>query len=124
MIIDACMTLLMNTWICCSQQCVDALNEAIDQREEGIMVKDPDTPYKPNTRKGGWYKIKPEYVGGLMDELDVIVVGGNFGTGHRSDMMSHFLCAVALPPESGKKPTKFQTFCRVNISHIHYWSSV
>ena len=46
-----------------SQDCADALNDAIDRREEGIMVKDPDSPYKPNTRKGGWYKIKPEYVG-------------------------------------------------------------
>ena len=46
-----------------SHDCVDALNEAIDRREEGIMVKDPESPYKPNTRKGGWYKVKPEYVG-------------------------------------------------------------
>ena len=49
-----------------SQDCADALNDAIDRREEGIMVKDPESPYKPNTRKGGWYKIKPEYVGKLV----------------------------------------------------------
>ena len=48
-----------------------------------------------------------------MDELDVIVVGGNFGGGHRSNLMSHFLCAVAVPPSSGEKPTEFHTFCRV-----------
>lgn len=77
------------------------------------MVKDPESIYKPNTRKGGWYKIKPEYVGGLMDELDLLVVGGFFGVGTRSHMMSHFLCAVSVPPPGDEKPTVFQTFCKV-----------
>ena len=58
------------------------------------------------------YMCSP-FAGGVMDELDVIVVGGNFGGGHRSNLMSHFLCAVAVPPSSGEKPTEFQTFCRV-----------
>ncbi|KAK2178306.1 hypothetical protein NP493_548g00024 [Ridgeia piscesae] len=99
------------------QDCVNALNEAIDLREEGIMVKDPDTPYCPNKRKGGWYKIKPEYIGGLMDELDVVVVGGYFGAGARAGMMSHFLCAVAVPPETGGKPSRFQSFCKVGSGY-------
>lgn len=99
------------------QDCADALNDAIDRREEGIMVKDPDSIYKPNTRKGGWYKIKPEYVGGLMDELDLLVVGGFFGVGSRSHMMSHFLCAVAVPSPGDEKPTTFHTFCKVGSGY-------
>ena len=67
----------------------DLLNEAIDQREEGIVLKNPDSVYKPNERKGGWVKVyyiefetwiawywfwpffqvKPEYVGDMMDHL-------------------------------------------------------
>ena len=39
---------------------INELNEAIDNRLEGIVLKDPTSIYKPNTRKGGWYKIKPE----------------------------------------------------------------
>ena len=35
-----------------SQECADALNEAIDNKEEGIMVKLADSVYRPNTRKG------------------------------------------------------------------------
>lgn len=96
-----------------SQDCADALNDAIDGREEGIMVKNLESVYRPNTRKGGWFKVKPEYVGGLMDELDVLVVGGFFGVGHRSGMMSHFLCAVAVPPEEGEEPKIFHSFCKV-----------
>lgn len=33
------------------------LNAAIDQREEGIVLKDPNSIYKPNDRKGGWVKV-------------------------------------------------------------------
>lgn len=77
------------------------------------MVKSPESVYRPNTRKGGWFKIKPEYVGGLMDELDVIVIGGFFGVGSRSGMMSHFLCAVAVPNEDGGEPEVFHSFCKV-----------
>lgn len=42
------------------QEVMDELNLAIDKRLEGIILKDPTSVYKPNTRKGGWYKIKPE----------------------------------------------------------------
>ena len=62
-----------------------------------------------------------------MDDLDVIVVGGFFGGGHRSHMLSHFLCAVAVPPAAasgtaaagdtadGAHPQQFLTFCKVRI---------
>ncbi|XP_060566406.1 DNA ligase 4-like [Ruditapes philippinarum] len=100
-----------------NQDCADALNEAIDGREEGIMVKNPESVYRPNTRKGGWFKVKPEYVGGLMDELDVLVVGGYFGVGHRAGMMSHFLCAVAVPPKEGNQPEIFYSFCKIGSGY-------
>ncbi|CAH1773972.1 unnamed protein product [Owenia fusiformis] len=99
------------------QDCADALNNAIDNREEGIMVKDPESIYKPNVRTGGWYKIKPEYVGGLMDELDLLIVGGYMGKGRRSNMMSHFLCAVAVPTDDGSHPKVFHSFCKVGTGY-------
>ena len=51
---------------CFSEDCLNALNDAIDRREEGIMVKDPLSIYKPNVRKGGWLKIKPDYMSMLL----------------------------------------------------------
>ena len=96
-----------------SQDCADALNEAIDNQEEGIVVKNPESVYRPNTRKGGWFKMKPEYIGGLMDELDVLIVGGYFGVGHRGGLMSHFLCGVAVPSCDSEKPRVFHSFCKV-----------
>ncbi|XP_061693076.1 DNA ligase 4 [Syngnathoides biaculeatus] len=99
------------------QDVVDSLNDAIDNREEGIMVKDPLSIYKPDKRGEGWLKIKPEYVDGLMDELDVLIVGGYWGKGRRSGMMSHFLCAVAEAPKPGEKPSVFHTLCRIGSGY-------
>ena len=53
-----------------------------------------------------------------MDELDVLVVGGYFGVGSRAGMMSHFMCAVAIPPEEGTEPKLFYSFCKVIIYMI------
>lgn len=99
------------------KEVVDALNEAIDNREEGIMVKDPMSIYKPDKRGEGWLKIKPEYVNGLMDELDLLIVGGYWGKGQRGGMMSHFLCAVAETPEPGEKPSVFHSVCRIGSGY-------
>ncbi|XP_018418656.1 PREDICTED: DNA ligase 4 [Nanorana parkeri] len=99
------------------KEVVDALNEAIDNREEGIMVKDPMSIYKPDKRGEGWLKIKPEYVNGLMDELDLLIVGGYWGKGQRGGMMSHFLCAVAETPASGEKPSVFHSVCRIGSGY-------
>ncbi len=61
------------------REVTDALNNAIDRLEEGLVLKDPDSVYKPNVRnKGGWVKIKPEYSNELMDMPDLLILGGNF----------------------------------------------
>lgn len=99
------------------QEVVNALNDAIDNREEGIMVKDPLSIYKPDKRGEGWLKIKPEYVDGLMDELDLLIVGGYWGKGRRGGMMSHFLCAVAEAPKPGETPSVFHTLCRIGSGY-------
>lgn len=100
-----------------TQEVVDALNAAIDRRDEGIMVKDPSSIYRPDKRGEGWLKIKPEYVDGLMDELDLLIVGGYWGKGRRGGMMSHFLCAVAEAPDPGHKPSVFHSLCRVGSGY-------
>nr|XP_039270853.1 DNA ligase 4-like [Styela clava] len=78
-----------------NQETLAYLNEAIDRREEGIIVKHPQAPYTPNKRKGsGWFKIKPEYVSGVVDDLDLVIVGGKFGDGRHGKLISKFMLAV------------------------------
>lgn len=85
---------------------VDALDKAILERQEGIMVKSLDSPYVPNERKNAWLKIKPEYAGSVGDDLDLVILGGFYGTGQgrRGGTISHFLVGVAVlhGPDAGK----------------------
>ncbi|EDO35746.1 predicted protein [Nematostella vectensis] len=102
-----------------NEEVIKSLNEAIDRREEGLVVKSRDSVYKPNVRNGGgWLKIKPEYVASLSDDLDVVIVGGYFGVGRRQGMVSHFLCAVAVPSDRrGEKPSQFYSLCKVGSGY-------
>jgi DNA ligase-4 len=56
-------------------------------------------------------------VDGLMDELDLLIVGGYWGKGRRGGMMSHFLCAVAQAPSPGEQPSVFHTLCRIGSGY-------
>ena len=58
---------------------IEALNNAIDMKDEGIMIKRPDSVYKPGGRNNaGWIKVKPEYQDNLTDTCDVIILGGYY----------------------------------------------
>jgi len=64
----------------------------------------------------GWLKLKPEYVDSLNDDLDLIILGGEYGSGHRGGMISHFLLGVAQAPDQPTdQPTKFMTFGKVYL---------
>lgn len=39
------------------------------------MIKDLDSTYVPNERKNKWIKLKPEYVEGVGDDLDLVILG-------------------------------------------------
>ena len=78
-----------------AQHVVTALNEAMDRREEGLVIKDPDVPYKPGARAGaGWVKVKPEYEAELVDTLDLVIIGGYWGKGRGGGRVSHFLLGL------------------------------
>ncbi|XP_042871458.1 DNA ligase 4-like [Penaeus japonicus] len=99
---------------------VRVLNEAIDNREEGVVLKNPDSIYCPASRKGGWIKVKPEYVDSLVSELDLLIIGAYYGSGRRKGVLSHFLLGVAVSTtEAGGKPTEFHSFCRVGSGYTY-----
>lgn len=94
-----------------TEQVFEALNTAIDNCEEGIILKDPDSLYKPNSRKDGWMKIKPDYSEGTVD-LDLLIIGGYYGTGRMKGQICHFLLGVAA--EESDNPTTFMSVARVS----------
>ncbi len=61
---------------------------ALKNGNEGIMAKNLDAVYKPGSRVGYGVKIKP-----VMESLDVVVIGAEWGEGKRSDWLSSFSIA-------------------------------
>ncbi|CAG0887525.1 unnamed protein product [Cyprideis torosa] len=103
------------------KEVIAALNGAIDNEEEGLVLKNPNSIYKPNARKG-WIKIKPDYVDELIDSLDLLIIGGYFG--RRTNVVSHFLLGVAVPPANPEeKPSVFHSIGKVGsgytLTEIH-----
>ncbi len=48
-------------------------------RLEGIVLKQLNSVYQCGDRKGAWIKLKPDYMAGAVETLDVIIVGGYYG---------------------------------------------
>ncbi|MCR4327822.1 MAG: ATP-dependent DNA ligase [Nanoarchaeota archaeon] len=59
---------------------------ALKDNQEGIMLKNLEAPYKPGRRVGNMLKLKPEE-----NELDLVITGGEWGTGKRSGWISSFI---------------------------------
>ena len=71
--------------------------ESLKAGEEGVIVKDLSALYVPGRRvAGGWLKIKP-----VMENLDVVIVGGTWGTGKRAGTIGSLHLAIR-DHESGK----------------------
>jgi DNA ligase-1 len=61
---------------------------------EGLMVKDPDSVYKPGRRGREWLKVKK-----ALATLDVVVTAVEVGTGNRRRFLSDFTFAVRRSQE-------------------------
>ena len=55
------------------------LNESVAAGTEGLIVKTMDSTYEPSKRSLHWLKLKKDYLEGVGDTLDVVVVGAWFG---------------------------------------------
>eukprot|EP01022_Parablepharisma_sp_SALTPOND_P026654 TRINITY_DN64553_c0_g1_i1.p1 TRINITY_DN64553_c0_g1~~TRINITY_DN64553_c0_g1_i1.p1 ORF type:complete len:880 (-),score=84.68 TRINITY_DN64553_c0_g1_i1:2791-5430(-) len=95
-------------------------NGSIARNEEGIILKEASSLYRPNERTGGWVKLKSEYIDSLGDTLDLLIIGGYFGEAKRAgnsdwtDHVSMFLLGVVDKTHSGKM---VYPFCRVGTGY-------
>lgn len=65
---------------------------ALDAGHEGIMLKNPESLYSPGKRGKNWLKVKP-----LMETLDLVVIGGEWGEGRRAQMIGSYQLACIEP---------------------------
>ncbi|XP_066582786.1 DNA ligase 4-like isoform X2 [Prorops nasuta] len=101
--IDKCDELLTN------------FQKSIDDNEEGIVVKKVNFNYKPNVRDGGGcYKIKAEYSGDLVNDLDLIVLGGYYGEGRHTGLINSFLMGIVNNVGTAQQPSKFKAVVSVS----------
>ena len=60
--------------------------KALKDNQEGIMFKNLNAQYRPGRRVGNMLKLKPE-----VNELDLVITGGEWGTGKRAGWISSFI---------------------------------
>ena len=56
---------------------------------EGLVLKDPDSPYTPGRRGGAWVKMKEE-----LDTIDAVVMKAEYGNGKRAGLLSDLTFGV------------------------------
>jgi DNA ligase-1 len=66
--------------------------EALAAGHEGVMLKNPLSLYTPGKRGKNWLKLKP-----IMDTLDLVVIGGEWGEGRRTSFIGSYLMACRDP---------------------------
>ena len=69
---------------------------ALELGHEGLMAKKLDAVYEPGNRGKKWLKIKP-----TMENLDLVIIGAEWGEGRRAHLLGSFLVAV-YDPQSGE----------------------
>ncbi len=63
-------------------------SESLAAGNEGLMFKNIEAPYKPGSRVGYMIKLKP-----VMETLDLVITGAEWGKGKRSGWLSSFVLA-------------------------------
>ncbi|PFH62627.1 hypothetical protein XA68_12701 [Ophiocordyceps unilateralis] len=92
------------------------LREVVANASEGLVLKNPRSMYRLNSRNDDWLKVKPEYMSEFGESLDCVVIGGYYGSGRRGGMLSSFLCGLRVTAnhvQAGANPEKCFSFFRV-----------
>jgi DNA ligase-1 len=70
------------------------LREALAAGHEGVVIKDPSSPYEAGRRGAAWRKVKPTHT------LDLVVLAVEWGSGRRKGLLSN-LHLGARDPDGG-----------------------
>lgn len=83
------------------EEAYSVYESALKAGHEGIMLKNPQSFYSPGKRGKNWLKKKP-----VMDTLDLVVTGGEWGVGRRANKIGSYNLSC-LDPSDGN-------FCEIS----------
>jgi DNA ligase-1 len=106
------------------EQIQQLLEESVKASCEGLMVKMLDgveSHYEPSRRSQNWLKVKKDYLAGVGDSLDLVVLGAYYGRGKRTSWYGAFLLACYNPHTQN-----YETVCNIGtgfseeiLAHFH-----
>ncbi len=79
-----------------AEEAEEFYKKALELGHEGLMAKRLDSVYEPGNRGKKWLKIKP-----TMENLDLVIIGAEWGEGKRAHLLGSFLVA-AYDPNRGE----------------------
>ncbi len=81
----------------------------IEKGLEGLVLKSPDSIYTPGVRNFDWMKLKRGYLNGVVDTIDVVILGYYAGGGFRAK----FGIGAILVGVYNKEKDIFESICKV-----------